>query len=513
MTVNDNGITSTSINGNAIEFQSICKRFGSTLANDKVSFAVKAGEVHAIVGENGAGKTTLMRILYGLHKPDSGTIYVRGKEARIESPKDAIALGIGMVQQHFALIKRFTVAENIILGQEGSKFYISREKGNKLIAELSRSFDLSVDPEARIEELSVGEQQRVELLKVLYRKADIIILDEPTAVLTPQEIESLYATIERMKASGKTIIFITHKLKEVFRVADTITVMRGGRSIATMSVAEVTPQELSELIIGKELRVRGEQRVEPKNTEALVVENLVVLGERGNEVLKGLNLVLKENELLGIAGVEGNGQTELVEALCGLRRAVNGRIMLFGHELTGTPPWLLRSKGIAHIPEDRLSSGMIDEFTVYENLILGYQTEFSRAGLLQKNEIMNETAKLMDEYDIRPRDLEVKMKNLSGGNQQKVVIARELRKNPKVLIANQPTRGLDVGAALFVHNKLLEAKSKGSVLLISSDLDEIMELSDRIAVIYEGRIVGEFDKKDKVEDIGSAMLGGKGEYA
>jgi len=499
------------VDGDAIEFKSICKRFGSTLANNEVSFAVKAGEVHAIVGENGAGKTTLMRILYGLHKPDSGTICVRGKEVRIESPKDAIALGIGIVQQHFALINRFTVAENIILGQEGYRFYINRKKSNDRIAELSKSFGLSAYPEVRVEELSVGEQQRVELLKVLYRKADIIILDEPTAVLTPQEIESLYATIERMKDSGKTIIFITHKLKEVFRVADTITVMRDGRSIATMSAAEVTPQRLSELIIGRELRVRGEQRVEPKDIEALVVENLIVLGERGNEVLKGLSLVLKENEILGIAGVEGNGQTELVEALCGLRRAVNGRIVLFGNELTPETPWLLRSKGIAHIPEDRISSGMISEFTVYENLILGYQAEFSRAGMLQRDRIVNETEKLMDEYDIRPRDIKAKMKNLSGGNQQKVVIARELRKNPKVLIANQPTRGLDVGAALFVHDKLLETKSKGSVLLISSDLDEIMELSDRIAVIYEGRIVREFDKKAGVEVIGSAMLGGKGE--
>jgi len=489
-----------------IEFRNICKRFGSTLANDGVSFSIKDGEIHAIVGENGAGKTTLMSILYGLCRQDSGTVLIEGSEARINSPRDAIALGIGMVQQHFALVKRFTVTENIILGQEGVRFCMNRRRADERIAGLSRSFGLSVDPGARIEDLSVGEQQRVELLKVLYRGAEIIILDEPTAVLTPQEIEALYATMERMSESGKTIIFITHKLREVFRVADTITVMRNGRSVATVAAEDLTPERLGELIIGRELPARAERGCEPGCGDALVLENLVVSGHRGDMALRGLSLSLKENEVLGIAGVEGNGQRELVEVLCGIRRPEGGSVLLFGRDVTGEPPWLLRSEGIAHIPDER-KNGMVTEFTVRENLVLGYQTDFSRAGILRLDSIRERALELVREYDIRPGDIDARMGDLSGGNQQKVVVARELMKDPRILIADQPTRGLDIGATAFVHQKLLERK--GSVLLISSDLDEILELSDRIAVIFEGRIVREF-RRDEVtlEALGLAMMGG-----
>lgn len=496
---------------NAIELRGITKRFPRIVANDNVNLEVEEKEVHAIVGENGAGKTTLMNILYGLYQPDEGNIFVKEHKAKIRSPHDAIDMGIGMVHQHFTLISRFDVVENIVLGKEPKKLFLfDYEESRKRILQLSKKFGLSVDPEARIEELSVGEQQRVEILKVLYRSAEIIIMDEPTAVLTPQEIEELYGVIEFLKSGGKTIIFITHKLKEVMRIADRVTVMRSGKTVATMRKDELDVDSLARLIIGRELKkVRSAGR-EVAGEKILEVKNLHALSGRGNEVLKGLNLEIKRGEIIGLAGVEGNGQKEFIEVVTGLRKSFEGSVVFDGVDITGKTPKEIKKKGIAHIPADRIGMGLILDFSVYENLIFGLQEKFSQWGTISYDKVKDHAKRVVGEFDVRPKDIDVKAKKLSGGNQQKIVLAREMSTHPELLIANQPTRGLDIGASEFVYRKIFEARDAGAVLLVSSDLDEITDLSDRIAVIFGGEIVTEYESgKVTQEQLGYNMMGGK----
>jgi simple sugar transport system ATP-binding protein len=494
----------------AIELRDITKRFPNVIANDRVSLEVEENEVHALVGENGAGKTTLMNILYGLYQPDEGNIFVNGKEVRIKSPYDAIDHGIGMVHQHFTLISRFNVVENIVLGRESKRgFFFDREESKRRVLELSKRFGLKTDPDAIIEELSVGEQQRVEILKVLYRDAKIIIMDEPTAVLTPQEIEELYGIIDFLKRGGKTIIFITHKLKEVMRVADRVTVLRNGKTIATMEKSEIDTDSLARMIVGKEIKKVENIRKGGVGEKIFEVNNLHALGPRGNEVLKGLNLEIKKGEIVGLAGVEGNGQKELIEVITGLRKCFEGSVSFNETEITNRTPQEIKERGIAHIPADRIGMGMIMEFSLYENLIFGLQKDFTSHGVIKYDKTKEYAKRVVEEFDVRPRNVEAKIKKLSGGNQQKIVLAREMSTHPELLIANQPTRGLDVGASEFVYEKIFEARDKGAVLLVSSDLDEIIDLSDRIAVIFDGGIVAGYERgKVTQEQLGYNMMGG-----
>lgn len=496
-----------------LEARGITKQFPGVLANDHVDFTLRKGEIHALLGENGAGKTTLMNILYGLYQPDSGQIFVNGKPVHIHSPKDSIALGIGMVHQHFMLIPVFTVAENVMLGTETTRFTrLDRCFVAQQVRDLSHRYGLDVDPDAIVGDLPVGVQQRIEIVKTLYRNAQILILDEPTAVLTPQETEELFRIMRDLKERGVSIIFITHKLKEVLAVADRITVMRNGRVVGTTTPAETDEAKLAAMMVGREVILKVEKAPAQPKEEVLRVEDLHVRDWRGLDVVRGVSFSVRAGEILGIAGVQGNGQTELVEAITGLRSYTQGRIWLNGAEVTHKPVRVITEQGAAHIPEDRQRHGLVLPYTVADNLILNsyYRAPFARGWVLQHAAIEAFARHLIAQFDVRAPSPFVAVSTLSGGNQQKVIVARELsHSNVKLVIANQPTRGLDVGSIEYIHRQIVEMRDRGiAVLLVSAELDEIMALSDRIAVMYRGQIVATVDAdKATRQQLGLWMAG------
>jgi simple sugar transport system ATP-binding protein len=498
-----------------LELRGITKQFPGVLANDHVDFELRKGEVHALLGENGAGKSTLMNILYGLYHPDEGEIRLNGKPVRIGSPSDAINLGIGMVHQHFMLIPVMSVAENIVLANEPTNGpFLDLAGAEERVRELSSQFGLAVRPEARVSSISVGMQQRAEILKALYRGAEILILDEPTAVLTPQEASELFAITRSLQADGRSIIFITHKLNEVLEIADRITVLRQGKQVDTVAREGATPEGLAKLMVGREVVLRVDKpKAEPGET-LLAVNELSVLDDRDLPACRGVSFEVKAGEIVGLAGVDGNGQSELIDALTGLRKVEAGQIVVAGKDMTNARARDSLDLGVGHIPEDRQVRGLVLDFTLAENLALhDFRKEpDSKWGWLYPRRLIQRATGLLKEFDVRgggPRTLAA---SLSGGNQQKVVIAREVSRDPNLLVAAQPTRGLDVGAIEFVHRRLVQERDEGrAILLVSFELDEILSLSDRILVIYEGRIVGEYPPDVSEEELGFAMTGGKTE--
>jgi ABC-type uncharacterized transport system ATPase subunit len=499
----------------AVEMRRITKRYPRVLANDRVDLEVREGEIHAIVGENGAGKSTLMRILYGLVRPDGGEIRLWGTALTGHRPSDAIRAGVGMVHQHFMLVDTLSVAENVVLGEEPVRggCLLDAAAARETVTKLSREFGFQLDPGERVENLSVGLEQRVEIVKVLYRGAKILILDEPTGVLTPQEVRELFGILRSLRDSGRTIIFITHKLDEVIDLADRVTVMRDGRVTGVVNARETSEGELARMMVGREVLLRVTKEPARPGATVLSVQGLSAVGRKGTEVLRGIDLEVRAGEVLGIAGVQGNGQTELVEVLAGLRKASRGRVLLAGQDVTRRTPRQIRDLGTAHVPEDRQARGLILEFTVAENLVLGveHRAPFSRRGLLRLDAIDAHARRLIHEHDLRPPEPDTEVRNLSGGNQQKLIVAREFDCRPKFLIAAQPTRGVDIGAIEFVHSSLLRMRDRGvAVLLVSAELSEIMALSDRIGVMYGGSVVAMFEGgRVSEEELGLAMTGGR----
>lgn len=495
-----------------LELQGITKRFPGLVANDGISLTAAAGEIHALVGENGAGKSTLMNIITGLYKPDAGEVRLKGEPVRFSGPKDAIASGIGMVYQHFMLINRFDVVQNIILGYEKSSCGVVDWKSSRAkVEELCRLYDFKLTLDTPVGDLSVGHQQRVEILKVLYRGAEILILDEPTAVLTPQEVEELFVNLRRMKAEGKTILFISHKLEEVLRIADRITVLRRGKVIGTVQAAQTDKQQLAAMMVGRPVLFRiSKPEVEPGKA-ILSVNDLNVSGSSDRHALQNVTLSVRGGEIYGIAGVDGNGQRELVEALIGLIPAGTGEIRIKDQAIQGLDVRTIRNHGIGFIPEDRHNRGLVLGMSVWENLVLGQagDNRFSRLGRLAIKAIKEYTREMVGKFDVRLSSIEQAIRGLSGGNQQKVILARELSNDPDLIIAAQPVRGLDIGAIEFVHGKLLEARNNGkAVLLVSADLDEVLTMSDRVGIMYNGSIVKEFVPGElEPEEIGEYMLG------
>jgi simple sugar transport system ATP-binding protein len=501
-----------------LELRGITKRFPGVLANDHVDFDLRKGEVHALLGENGAGKSTLMNILYGLYKPDEGDIYLNGHRVEIDSPHKAIELGIGMVHQHFMLIPVMTVAENIVLASEpkAAGILLDTAAAERRVRELADQFKFHIDPHARVQDITVGQQQRVEILKALYRGADILILDEPTAVLTPQEALELFEILNRFVAEGMSVIFISHKLNEVLEIADRITVLRRGKKVDTIPREGATEASLAKMMVGREVLLRVDKKPSSPGETLLAVEDIHVIDERGLEPVRGVSFVVRTGEIVAIAGVDGNGQTELIDAITGLTRPSQGKILVAGRDLTKGSAHEYLEHGVGHIPEDRHRRGLVLEFTLGENLVLhDYDKEpFARRGFFYPARVFSWARKLLHEFDVRGGNETTRASSLSGGNQQKVVIAREVSRNPQVLIAAQPTRGLDVGAIEFVHRRLVEQRDAGkAVLLVSLELEEVLSLADRILVIYEGRIVGEFDPSVSEEELGIAMTGGRQEVA
>ena len=500
----------------AIELKGISKAFGPVQANKDISIRVMPGTIHGIIGENGAGKSTLMSILYGFYKADKGEIIIAGKKTEIPDSQAAIAAGIGMVFQHFKLVENFTVLENVILGvEDGPRLKPSLGKARMLLTELAREYELNVDPDETIEELSVGHQQRVEILKALYRQADILILDEPTGVLTPSEADHLFRILKGLRDEGKTIILITHKLREIMDVTDTVSVMRRGEMTATVKTAETNPQELAELMVGRKVLLQVDKTpAQPKET-VLDVQDLRVRDDDGVERLKGINLTVRQGEILGIAGVAGNGQSELLEVLGGYRKA-KGRIHLNGEEidLTGrhSDGQTRRARGIAHVPEDRHREGLILDFQAWENTVFGYHhaPEYQKSRLIMDNNAVRaDTEAKMKRFDVRPPIASLSAKNFSGGNQQKIVLAREIERDPDLLLVGQPTRGVDIGAIEFIHQQIVALRDRGkAILLVSVELDEILSLADRIAVMFDGQIMGERIASDTNEsELGMLMAG------
>ena len=480
---------------NAVEMRGIVKRFPGVVANDDVSFAVRQGEIHALLGENGAGKSTLMNVLYGIYRPDEGEIHVNGEVTHFHSPRDAVNAGLGMVHQHFMLIPRFTVAENVILGSEGPGILLDRDEAERRVGELAAEFGLRLDPRTRVEDLPVGMQQRVEIVRALYQGSRTLILDEPTALLTPQEVEELYVILERLRAGGGTIIFITHKLREVAAISDRVTVIRRGRAVETLTTANTTSSQLAELMVGRKVSLQVVRHASTPGEPLLTVQDLQVKGRGGTIAVNDLSLTARSGEIVGICGVEGNGQTELVEAIAGLRKADAGRVEIAGKDVTGHSPIELREAGLSYIPEDRHNRGLVLDFSLTENVLLGNVDvePFSSGGRIDYEASKQVTERCMKEHDVRAPGCDTAARNLSGGNQQKLIIARELYRNPKVILAVQPTRGLDVGAIEFVHKQLVALRDAGkAILLVSFELDEILDLSDRILVLYGGQVVGEF---------------------
>ena len=501
-----------------IEMLDIRKEFPGIVANDNITLQVKKGEIHALLGENGAGKSTLMNVLFGLYQPEKGQIRVNGQEVKITDPNVANDLGIGMVHQHFMLVQNFTVTENIILGNEPTRTgKINIKKAAQDIQELSNQYGLSVDPYAKIQDISVGMQQRVEILKTLYRGADILIFDEPTAALTPQEITELIQIMKKLIQEGKSIILITHKLKEIMSVCDRCTIIRKGVGVGTVNVQETNPDELAALMVGREVHFKTKKKTATPKEAVLTIKELVVEDSRGVEAVSSLDLSVRAGEIVGIAGVDGNGQTELIEAITGLRKIKSGSITLKNQELSTLSTRKITESGVGHIPQDRHKHGLVLDYTIGENIGLQtyYQKPISKSGILNYKELYKKAKELIAEYDVRTPSEYTQARSLSGGNQQKAIIAREVDRSPELLIAAQPTRGLDVGAIEFIHKKLIEERDKGrAVLLVSLELDEVMNLSDRIAVIYEGEIVDIVDPKETNEqELGLLMAGGTREKA
>ncbi len=495
-----------------LQAKGITKRFPGVLANDKVDFDLKKGEIHVLLGENGAGKTTLMNILYGLYNQDEGEILVNGKAVKVDTPNDSIALGIGMVHQHFMLIPVFTVAENIMLGDETTKRgMLDRQAVSTRVKDLSHQHGLAVNPEALVGQLPVGAQQRVEIVKTLYRNAQILILDEPTAVLTPQEADELFVIMRGLTERGVSIIFITHKLKEVLAVSDRITVMRAGRVVGTVTPKQTNQAKLASMMVGREVILKVQKGKAKPKEQILNVENLHAIDNRGLESLRGVSFEVRAGEVLGIAGVQGNGQTELAEALTGLRSTKSGQVTLMSTDVTGKTPRPIIETGLAHIPEDRQKHGLVLSYTVADNLVLCnyYLPPFARGMVLQQEAVDTNARRLIEEYDVRTPSPYVPTSKLSGGNQQKVIVARELSRDIKLLVASQPTRGLDVGSIEYIHKQIIAMRDRGiGVLLISAELDEIMALSDRIAVMYRGKIVATVPASEATrEKLGLWMAG------
>lgn len=500
-------------NETVIQMIDVTKRFGDFVANDKVNLELKKGEIHALLGENGAGKSTLMNILSGLLEPSEGEVHVKGKLENIDSPSKAANLGIGMVHQHFMLVDAFTVTENIILGNEVTKgINLDLKTAKKKILELSERYGLSVEPDALIRDISVGQQQRVEILKTLYRGADILIFDEPTAVLTPAEISELMQIMKNLIKEGKSIILITHKLDEIRAVADRITVIRRGKSIDTVELGDKTNQELAELMVGHSVSFITEKAPAQPKDIVLEIKDLNIKESRGSLKVKGLSLDVRAGEIVGVAGIDGNGQTELVKAITGLTKVDSGSIKLHNNDITNQRPRKITEQSVGHVPEDRHRDGLVLEMTVAENIALQtyYKPPMSKYGFLDYNQINSHARKLMEEFDVRGAGEWVSAASLSGGNQQKAIIAREIDRNPDLLIVSQPTRGLDVGAIEYIHKRLIQARDEGkAVLVISFELDEILNVSDRIAVIHDGQIQGIVRPETTTkQELGILMVGG-----
>jgi simple sugar transport system ATP-binding protein len=497
-----------------LEMRHITKRFPGIVANDDIAFDLREGEVHALLGENGAGKSTLMNILYGLYHPDEGEILIKGKPVQLGSPSAAIDAGVGMVHQHFMLIPVMTVAENIVLAQEPTTagVFLDIAEAERRVREISDRYGLAVDPHARIDQITVGQQQRVEILKALYREADILVLDEPTAVLTPQEAKELFEVVRSLTDRGKSIIFISHKLKEVLEIADRITVLRRGKLIETLPAEGATEAGLARRMVGREVLLRVAKTPSHPAEPLLEVEDLHVVDDRGIEKVRGVSFAVRAGEIVGIAGIDGNGQTELIDAMTGLCPVVSGTVRVGGRDVTTETAHGHLEAGLGHIPEDRQRRGLVLEYSIAENLALhDYRSApASRFGWLFPRRLFERARALIREFDVRGGGPATRAGGLSGGNQQKVVLAREIDRDPKVLIAAQPTRGLDVGAIEFVHRRLIEERDEGrAILLVSLELDEVLSLSDRVLVMYEGEFAGEFPPTTSEEELGIAMTGGR----
>lgn len=497
-----------------LELKNISKSFGGVKANDKVSLNLKKGEILALVGENGAGKSTLMSVLYGLLKPDEGEIYIKGKKMEMENPSAAIAAGVGMVFQHFMLVPTLTVAENVTLGAEPLRGGIlNRKKMTTDVEKIAKEYGMKIDPEATVMDISLGMQQRVEIIKTLYRKAEILILDEPTAVLTPQEVDELFFTIKELTKQGLSVIFITHKLKEVLEISDRISVLRRGKIVGSVNSKETDQKELAKLMVGRDVVLKVEKEDVSAGAPFVSVKNVNVSPKAGLHPLKEISFDIRRGEILGIAGVDGNGQSELEQLLTGLLKPNSGTVTIDGKEISHLNAQQVKDTGITHVPEDRHKMGLVLDFSIPENLILGFHKKppVSKKGVLDETYIKKHAKELIEKYDIRTLNEWVPARSLSGGNQQKIVIAREIDANPELLIAAHPTRGVDIGAIEFIHQKLLDLRSaQKGVLLISADLNEVMSLSDRIVVMFEGEIMGIVDAKDATEtQLGLMMAGNK----
>jgi len=490
----------------------IRKQFGDFVANDNITLQLAKGEIHALLGENGAGKSTLMNVLFGLYQPEAGTIKVRGEEVKISDPNKANDLGIGMVHQHFMLVENFTVTENIILGNEPTALgTVNIKKAAKKVQQLSEQYGLNVDAYAKIEDISVGMQQRVEILKTLYRGAEILIFDEPTASLTPQEITELIQIMKRLISEGKSIILITHKLKEIMEVSDRVTIIRKGQGIGTVTTAQTNPDELAEMMVGRQVVFKTEKTAATPKETILEVTGLNVKDNRGVDRVKDLSLTVRAGEIVGIAGIDGNGQSELIEAITGLRKISSGKVLLKGQELTGLKPRKITESGVGHIPQDRHKHGLVLDFPIGHNIALQtyYQSPISKGGIIDYKKIDKLAEKIIQEFDVRTPSASTEARALSGGNQQKAIIGREIDRDPELLIAALPTRGLDVGAIEFIHRRLIEQRDKGkAVLLISFELDEVMNVSDTIAVIHDGHIIDTVKPQETTEQqLGLLMAG------
>ena len=497
----------------ALELRGITKRFPTVVANDDVSLSVEAGEIVGLLGENGAGKTTLMNILFGLYSPDAGEVVIDGEKLVLSNPSASIDAGVGMVHQHFMLVPVFTVAENVILGLEPTRGpgWIDKRVAEDLVRDVSDRYNLSVDPEAMVEDIPVGVQQRVEIIKVLVRDARYIIFDEPTAVLTPQEVDEFFEIVRGLKQDGRGVIFISHKLNEALEIADRIVVLRDGKSVGEADPATATKEQLAEMMVGRPVLLKVSKEVATPGEVALSVEQLVVLDDRGHRTVDGVSFQVRAGEIVGIAGVQGNGQTELVESITGMRPSLAGRVLVAGEDVTEHSPRQIHRSGVAHIPEDRQESGLILDFTVTENMVLGcyYDEPYSEGILMDWAAATGASQRLVDEYDVKTNRVDVPVSTLSGGNQQKVIVAREFDRDVKLVVASQPTRGVDVGSIEYIHSRIVEQRDQGAaVLIVSSELDEVMSISDRILVMFRGRIVGEFDPASASStEIGLAMLG------
>lgn len=496
----------------AIELNNITKKFGDLFANDSINLEVEKGEIHCLLGENGAGKSTLMKILFGLYSRDTGTIKIHGKDVELKNPGEAINLGIGMIHQHFMLVNQLTVAENIIAGIEPKRgLFLDMNKAKKMVKELSEKYGLKVNPEARIENISVGEQQRVEILKSLYRQAEILILDEPTAVLTPQEVDELFVVMRNLKQNNKTIIFITHKLKETMEIADRITILRDGKNVGTVEKTKTNPRELARMMVGREVHLQADKEPHKPGDIIFQVKDLEAENKKTYVTLKNISFDIKKGEILGVAGVAGNGQLELEESLMGLMKIKSGNVYFNNMEITNLNTAERKELGIAHIPSDRLKRGLIEDFDISKNMILGseWKKPFANRGILIESKIKEYSEKIIRDFDIRMSSMRAKAADLSGGNQQKMVIGRELSREPELIITAQPTRGVDVGAIEYIHKLLIEKRDQGKgILLISAELDELRNLSDRIIVFYEGEIVATGKMEEFTdEELGLLMAG------